>query len=269
MIFKEKFSALRKIATLKDKKSRKSAEISDTQKKTSIKENIKPIKKVTRFFRFKSLVYLLKQDKKLILWNFFLKRPFFHTFKLIKSYLKKAPYIQKEDLFFFNLDSLNGLTKKAKDKNSLFVFGYSYCMKPKKCPAKRFTKDCIQDKNNEICQKCEIFHQISKINQNDILLIIPDTYYIGIKLAEIIEKNPKKEIIYIIITCNMCINMFSDLSNMLNIKGLSIELSGRVCRNYKSFLFAEKGIKSGITNLYNDSDEKILDILKLREDIFS
>ncbi|NGX62827.1 MAG: hypothetical protein KR126chlam6_00229 [Candidatus Anoxychlamydiales bacterium] len=265
----EKFSSLRKITELKDKKSRKSDKLSDLKKKNSINANIKPIKKVTRFFRFKSLVYLLKQDKKLILWNFFLKRPFFHSFKLIKSYLKKAPYIQKEDLFFFNINSFNDLTKKAKDKNSIFVFGYSYCMKPKDCPSKRFTKDCIHDKDNEICQKCEIFHQISKIPANDILLIIPDAYYIGIKLAEIIEKNPKKEIIYIIITCNMCINMFSDLSNMLNIKGLSIELSGRVCRNYKSFLFAEKGIKSGITNLYNNTDEKILDILKIREDIFS
>ena len=94
--------------------------------------------------------------------------------------------------------------------------------------------------------------------------MIPDVYYIGEKLLEIINKNPDKEIVFIISSCELSIKMFSDYANMLKIKGLGIKLTSRICTNFKSFLYAEKGKKTGITDLERKNKEFFLEILKLR-----
>jgi len=197
------------------------------------------LEKFTLLFRLKGLIYLLKQDKQLKLLKFFLKRPIYHSFNLIKSYIKKKPYINEEnDLFLFNLKSINDLKNSLTNKNSLLVLGFSYCMKPKECPKKRFTPDCIHDKNNQVCENCFIGKCINSMSKEDIFLIIPDVYYISEKLLEIKKKHPSREIVFIIITCHLSIHMFSDNANMIKMKGLAIELSGRVCVNNKTFLLA-------------------------------
>ena len=65
-------------------------------------------------------------------------------------------------------------------------------------------------------------------------------------------------------TCNLSLHMFADNANIIKMKGLVIELSGRLCVNNKTFLLAERGIKSGVTHLSLKNEDKVLELLKMR-----
>ena len=56
------------------------------------------------------------------------------------------------------------------------------------------------------------------MNKKDVFLMIPDIYYVSEELLKIKKNNPKKEIIFIIMSCNFSIHMFADLSNVLKMK---------------------------------------------------
>ncbi len=227
------------------------------------------LEKFTFFFRLKGLLYLLKQDKKSILLKYFIQRPIFHSLNLIKSYIQKKPYVKEEkDLFLFNLKNLKDLNNWITNKKTILAIGFSYCMKPKKCPQKRFSPYCIYDSNHFACSTCFIKKCINLISKEDIFLIIPDVYYICNQLLDIKKKHPKKELVFIIITCSFSIHMFADNANMVKIKGIGIRLSSKVCINNKSFLLAEKGIKPVETSLSVKTQNKVLDILKIRSKLF-
>ncbi|NGX28759.1 MAG: hypothetical protein K940chlam1_00946 [Candidatus Anoxychlamydiales bacterium] len=267
MKLSEKFSSFDKIKAHLEKKAL------DVEQKNPLKRvksnpkvgyETKNIKK-TFFLRLKGILYLIRQDKNLKLFRkYLLKRPFFYSFNLLKSLFRKKNYYTDGNHFFFNLKSFNDLKKCAINKKSLFVFGFSYCMKPIECPKKRFSSDCINDPKNLVCSQCFISKCKNLMQKDDISLVIPDTYYIGEKLLEIEKKNPNKEIVFVIITCHFAIDMFSDFSNMLNLKGSAIKLGGRVCINYKSFLFAEMGKKPSLTNIEDIDQLKLMEILNLR-----
>ncbi|NGX40655.1 MAG: hypothetical protein KR126chlam4_00483 [Candidatus Anoxychlamydiales bacterium] len=276
MDLKEKFSSLEK----KPKSLSKKSEDLDKNKNLLVKNiskkdqrfspKIKNFEKFTLFFRLKGLIYLLKQDKKSKLLKFFIKRPFYHSFNLIKSYIQKKPYIKEEkELFLFNLKSFNDFKNRLTNKNTLLVLGFSYCMKPKECPEKRFSPDCRHDLNHPVCQTCFIGKCINSMSKEDIFLVIPDVYYISEKLTQIKKQNPEKEILFVIITCNLSIHMFSDNANMIKMKGLAIELSGRICVNNKTFMLAEKGIKPGITYLSYKNEDMVFELLSIRSKVFT
>ena len=107
------------------------------------------------------------------------------------------------------------------------------------------------------------------MTKNDIFLLIPYIYYISEQLLNISKENKKKELIFIITACQMSIEMYSDLSKLINIKGVSIQLKGQICPNYKSFLLAEKGIKNGLTTLNQKDKNLIMNVLKLRWENFT
>ncbi len=232
------------------------------------KVQLEPKIKVTfsKFIRIKSLFYLIVQDKKFKLLKYFIKNPLFYLFNLLRSYLTKEPYVKEKELFLFNLNSLNELKNIALNKNALFIFGFSYCQKPIECPKKRFSSECFHNYQNDICSQCFIGKCANAINTNDIFLVIPDVYFIGDKLIDLIHQNPKKEIVFIITSCELSIKMFSDFANMLKIKGLGLQLTKRVCVNFESFLYAEKGKKSGLTDLDTKNKNLFFEILKLRYD---
>jgi len=277
---KEKFSSLEIQKKSNDSKSEdlnknknllvKNISIKNVSKKNKrFSPKIKNFEKFTIFFRFKGLIYLLKQDKKFKLLRFFIKKPIYHSFNLFRSYLQKKPYIKEEkDLFLFNLKNFEDFQKHLSNKNTLLIMGFSYCMKPKLCPKKRFSPDCIHDLNHSICSTCFIGKCINLMSKEDIFLIIPDVYYISGNLIDIKKNHPDREIIFLIMTCNLSIHMFSDNANMIKIKGLSIELSGRICVNNKTFMLAEKGIKPGITSLSYKNEDLVFKILNIRSKIF-
>ena len=106
------------------------------------------------------------------------------------------------------------------------------------------------------------------MSKEDIFLVVPDVYYISKKLIEIKKKHPDKEVLFVIITCNLSIHMFADNANIFKIKGLAIELSGRICVNNQTFLLAEKGIKPGITCLSYDNEDIVFELLNIRSKVF-
>lgn len=246
-------------------------------KKQALLENKKPLKKVlfdprikisfSNFTRIKSLLYLLQKDKKLKLIKFFIKKPLFYLHNLLKSYFSKAPYIVEDNVFLFNLSNFKELKKITDNKDNLFIFGLSYCQKPIECPKKRFSSECIHDYENDICAQCFIGKCSNAINNNDIILVIPDIYFFSETIIELINKNPEKQIIFVISACELSIKMYSDLANMLKIKGLGLKLSSRVCTNFKSFTYAEKGQKNSVTDLNLCNKELMIEIMKIRSEI--
>ena len=271
----EKFSSFEKKTKSKDPKSddldkNRNLLVKNISKKDQrFSPKIKNFEKFTLFFRLKGLIYLLKQDKKFKLLRFFIKKPIYHSFNLIKSYIQKKPYInEEEDLYLFNLKSFKDFKNHLSNKNTLLVLGFSYCMKPKLCPEKRFSPDCRHDPNHPVCSTCFIGKCINSMPKEDIFLVIPDVYYISENLIQIKKSHPNREILFVIMTCNLSIHMSADNANMIKMRGLAIELSGRICVNNKTFLLAEKGIKPGVTCLSYKNEDVVFKILNIRPSLF-
>lgn len=274
MNFREKFSAI-EVANLAKEQNKVFIEDEPSKNKAielfEIKKNIFPKPIFPKFFKIKTLLYLLKQDKKCKnshLLKFFIKRPFYYSYNLLKSYLRTNPYVLDNDVFLFKMRNINDLQRKTEDKNALFVFGFSYCQKPKDCPVGKFTPSCSPIKNS-VCLNCFIGKCFKMSSNRDQFLVIPDIYYISVKLTELIQRNPKKEIVFVICSCYLSIKMFLDFANMVKLKGVALPLINRVCLNYKSFLFAEKGKKNGITDISEKNKDFLFNILKIRGKLMS
>ena len=102
-----------------------------------------------------------------------------------------------------------------------------------------------------------------------------DTFYItktandvGELFIEHILKNPYKKIVFITTACDFSQRMFRRLSSFLDIQGVGLELTGRVCGNFKTFVLAEKGKKNSKTDISSEHKEFIFKILDKRKELF-
>ncbi len=224
----------------------------------------KILEKDSRLFRLKGLLYVLKADKKKDLLKYFFKRPFLHTFNIIKSFFKKRPYTLDQRVYCFNVSDISSFKKKLQNPNTILIVGFSYCQKPKNCPSKRFSSNCINDPNSPVCQNCFIGNT-TQMKKNIYFLNIPDIQYISKQIIEKITQNPEKEVLFLISSCEFSIKMFADFSNILKITGLGIELSGYTCLNFKSFLFAENSIKNTTTYLSKNDQSIFLDLINSKK----
>jgi len=241
--------------------------------KAKLQSPIKTLKKLPKMegitaktkknIRLKAFKYLLFNDHNKVFFRYFLKRPFKHFIGLFKAYLGKRSYIKNGDLFFFNIKNTNEFKKIIKKDNSIFLLGFSYCHKPLECPSGRFTDKCIHDFKNFICQQCFI-GKCTYLTENTKarLLFIPTIHYIGEKIFEYTTKYPDKEITFLITACELSLEMFKDFGNMLNLQGVGVRLDGRICNTMKAFELSEKGIKPNLTVVLDETQKKILDILK-------
>jgi hypothetical protein len=100
---------------------------------------------------------------------------------------------------------------------------------------------------------------------NVIPLFIPTIHYIGGKIFEIVHANPSKKVIFIITACEMTLEMFGDWGNMVAIQGIGVRLDGRICNTMKAFELSEKGIKPGLTVVLDDTQKRILDLIRTRQ----
>ena len=253
MQFWEKFSSLKEAFDYLD-------ENIDSTGKNLPTININSIEKHNFIFKLKSTIYLLKQDR--FFFKTLIKKPLFYIYKILRSFLKSKSYIENNNIFLFNLKNLKSIDKYIQDKSYQIIWGFSYCQKPVNCPKKRFSSECIYDVNNPVCKNCYICKCANLIHKDDKFLVIPDVKYIGKELIKI--HNDNKKICFVISSCDLSIKMNSDFANMLNIKGMGIKLSGRTCVNFKSFLYAEKGIKSAMTDLTSDLKKVLTDLIKAR-----
>lgn len=218
--------------------------------------------------KWKSFKWMLLKDHQREILGGFLKHPFKYGWRYLKSLIKKNRYIRDDDFFLYGISSIKEFKKLVQDPKTLFVVGFSYCHKPFECPAERFTPNCIYDRDNSICQQCFIGKMMHALPDDAIPLIIPTVHYIGGKIFELAHLHPERQIVFLITACEMTLEMFSDWGNMVGIKGIGVRLDGRICNTMKAFELSEQGIKPGLTVILEDTQKRMLDIIKLRREAF-
>lgn len=220
--------------------------------------------------RWKSLKYLISEDEKKLFRRFFFRRPIKYGAKLLISYLKKAPYKRTGDFFFYGINNQEEFQKKLQNKNSKLVVGFSYCHKPFECPSGRFTDQCVHDLTNPTCGQCFIGKCAHALPESSAeLVFIPTIHYIGEKMFEMVEKHPQEKVLFLITACEMTLEMFADWGNMIDAQGIGVRLDGRICNTMKAFELSEKGIKPGLTVVLDQTQQELLELLRLRRETFS
>lgn len=218
-----------------------------------------------RNLKWKSLKWMITQDNEGKIREGFMKRPFKYGWAFMKSIFRKKSFKRDGDFFLYGLNSFEEFQEKLKQENSLLVVGFSYCHKPFECPSGRFTPDCIHDPEHPVCRQCFIGKCLNALPEKDAIpLIIPTIHYIGEQIFKIVHSHPEKKVLFIITACEMTLEMFGDWGNMVGIQGLGVRLDGRICNTMKAFELSENGIKPGLTVVLGDTQEKILQLLKLR-----
>jgi hypothetical protein len=214
--------------------------------------------------KWKSLKWMFQQDLEGNVVRAFLRKPFKHCFRLLISYLKGVSYIREGDFFLYGLSNFKQFETLLKKPEVLFVLGFSYCHKPFECPSGRFSPNCIHDSENLVCRQCFIGKAINALpSKNTVFYAIPTVHYIGGKIFELIEKNPKKEIVFLITACEMTLEMFGDYGYMAGVRGIGVRLDGRICNTIKAFQLSEKGIKPGLTVVLNETKQKIMEWIRI------
>lgn len=211
--------------------------------------------------RWKAFSYILLHDQDWSIISSIAKRPFFYTYRLLRSFFKKMPMRQEDDLFFYGFENEEAFKRALSDKDCSLVLGFSYCQKPLECPSGRFTDQCINSSDNPVCQQCPISKMISfQKRKNTKIIWIPTVHYIGKQMFSLIEE--EKKFIFMITACEMTLKMFADWGNMLGIKGIGLRLQGRICNTMQAFVLSEKGIKPGLTIISEETEKRVFKILE-------
>lgn len=217
--------------------------------------------------KWKSLKWIVREDHDRKILKSVLKHPIRYASRYLKSFFKPKPFKRSGDFFFYGLESLDQFKELLKNPDHLFVIGFSYCHKPFECPSGRFTDACVHDLKNPVCQQCFIGKAVHALpEKKSIPLFIPTIHYIGGKIFDIMEQNPGKQILFAITACEMMLEMFGDLGNMVNIKGLGIRLDGRICNTMKAFELSEKGIKPGLTVVLDETQKEMMELIRIRRE---
>jgi hypothetical protein len=239
-----------------------------------------PIKKLSRMpnmpgmteetaknLKWKSLWWMITKDEGFKVLKGVLKHPLKYGKAFIRSAFQKKPFLRDNDFFLYGVKSVEEFTGLVTDKESLLVVGFSYCHKPLECPSGRFNDRCIHDADNPVCRQCFIGKCMHALPETNVIpLLIPTIHYIGGKIFEIVHANPGKRVIFMITACEMTLEMFGDWGNMVGIKGIGIRLDGRICNTMKAFELSERGIKPGLTVVLEPTQQRILNLIRLRRE---
>ena len=101
--------------------------------------------------------------------------------------------------------------------------------------------------------------------RNTKVFFIPTVHYIGEQFFKLLETYRADEMVFLITACELTLEMFGDWGNMLNIRGLGVRLDGRICNTMKAFELSEIGIKPGLTVVRDETQAKILELIRLLE----
>lgn len=219
-----------------------------------------------RGLKWKSLKWMLLEDKEGKIRQGVMKHPLKYGLAFLKSVFKKRSYRREGDLFLYGLKSVEAFEEALKKPDNLFVIGFSYCEKPFECPSGRFTDQCQHDAQNLVCQQCFIGKAMHALPKTNVFpLLIPTVHYIGAKIFDIVHNHPGKKVVFLITACEMTLEMFGDWGNMVGIQGIGVRLDGRICNTMKAFELSEKGVKPGLTVVLPATQQKILELIRLRE----
>lgn len=239
-----------------------------------------PIKKLSRLpdmpgitpetaknLKWKSLKWMISKDHEGKVLKGFLKHPIKYGWAFIQSVFKKKSFKREGDFFLYGVDSLQEFERLLCEDKTLFVIGFSYCHKPFECPSGRFTDKCIHDPDHPVCRQCFIGKAVNALPEKDsIPLFIPTVHYIGGKIFELVHEHPNKQVIFLITACEMTLEMFGDWGNMVGIRGVGVRLDGRICNTMKAFELSENGIKPGLTVILDETQKKMLNLIRLRRE---
>jgi hypothetical protein len=213
--------------------------------------------------KWKSLKWMIAKDEGWGITKHVLKKPFTYLWRYLGSLLKRKSHVRDGDFYLYGIKSVAEFQKLLDSPEALLVVGFSYCEKPHECPSGRFTDACIHDPENPVCRQCFIGKAVNSLpNARSIPLFIPTIHYIGKKIFEITEANPGKKVLFIITACEMTLEMFGDWGNMSGVKGIGVRLDGRICNTMRAFELSETGIKPGLTVVLEETQKRILDLLK-------
>lgn len=215
--------------------------------------------------KWKSLKWMLSQDHAGVIRRGFFKHPIRYGWSFLKSLVKKKSFTREGDFFFYGVHSLDAFQELLVDKESILVVGFSYCHKPFECPSGRFTPECIHDAAHPVCRQCFIGKAIHALPaQKAVPILIPTIHHIGGRIFDIVHQHPNKKILFIITACEMTLEMFGDWGNMVGIKGIGVRLDGRICNTMKAFELSEQGVKPGLTVVLDETQKKVLDLIRFR-----
>lgn len=215
--------------------------------------------------KWKSLKWVIKEDKKGAIRKGFLKHPFKHLTRLLKSLIAPSPFTRDGDLFFYGIKNEASFRQYLGKRDSVLILGFSYCHKPFECPSGRFSEGCIHDREHPVCRQCFIGKAMNFLPPKTETVCIPTIHDIGAKVFDVIERYPDHEVIFIITACEMTLTMFGDLGNMAGIRGIGIRLDGRICNTMRAFELSERGIKPGLTVVLDETQKTILSWLRERQ----
>lgn len=219
-----------------------------------------------RNLKWKSLKWMVSKDDGSVLRGF-LKHPLRYGWALLRSALRKKSFVRDDDFFLYGMKNVDEFLKLLENKDALLVVGFSYCHKPFECPSGRFTPDCIHAADNPVCRQCFIGKCVNALPDHYVIpLFIPTIHYIGSKIFEIVHANPDKTILFLITACEMTLEMFGDWGNMVGIKGIGVRLDGRICNTMKAFELSEMGTKPGLTVVRDETQRRILDLIRHRRE---
>lgn len=216
-----------------------------------------------RFFKWKAFKWIIAKDHGFKVLKKAMRHPFRYGWNYFKSLFWQKSYLRDGDFFLYGISSVEEFHALMADPSHVFVVGFSYCHKPFECPSGRFTDQCVHDAANPVCQQCFIGKAVHALPERVIPVFIPTVHYIGNKIFELMEANPGREVIFIITACEMTLEMFGDWGNMVGIKGIGVRLDGRICNTMKAFELSEEGIKPGLTVVTDETQRRILDLIKL------
>ena len=214
--------------------------------------------------KLKTLKYLLSHDTEGLFRKHVFKRPLKYAYRYLKSALKKKRYTRDGDLYFFGVPDAETFRARIAAPDALLVVGFSFCQKPLECPEKRFSAACRHDPHHPVCRQCLIGKVLNSLpDEKPLSVIIPTIYDIGRTLFETLEQHPQKKIYFLTTACALSLEMFADFGHMINIQGVGIRLSGRVCNTLRAFTLAENGIKPGLTLLTQATQEELFRLIKM------
>ncbi len=225
-------------------------------------------KEAAKNLKWNSFKWILTQDHFGKVRKGFFRHPFKYGLGYVKSVLKKKSYVRDGDFFLYGMNHIKEFESLLEEPETLLVIGFSYCHKPFECPSGRFTDECIHDAEHPVCRQCFIGKAINALPERGAIpLSIPTVHYIGGKIFEIVHANPDKKVIFMITACEMTLEMFGDLGNMVGISGVGVRLDGRICNTMRAFELSEGGVKPGLTVVTAQTQNRMLDLIKKRRKV--
>ncbi|ACZ32611.1 conserved hypothetical protein [Chlamydia pneumoniae LPCoLN] len=225
------------------------------------KPNIPYITKATRRgLRMKTLAYLASLKAARQLAYDFLKDPG-SLARLAKALIAPKEALQEGNLFFYGCSNIEDILEEMRRPHRILLLGFSYCQKPKACPEGRFNDACRYDPSHPTCASCSIGTMMRLNARRYTTVIIPTFIDIAKHLHTLKKRYPGYQILFAVTACELSLKMFGDYASVMNLKGVGIRLTGRICNTFKAFKLAERGVKPGVTILEEDGFEVLARIL--------